>query len=164
MFNLICIWISSWINNRVAGDLRRYCAHYDVIVMVSQWTTKDFNKQRWLTNSSLGKLHSEIYINEDHLSVYIFYIIIFDYLYISDLFCALKSQDNPVNEINDVPVSFHIQPDVLNILIRILLIKYLVGTRHGKVSEYGWMARNIWVLSLKHHMLFVEIRVFINGN
>ena len=33
MFALICVWINAWINNRKAGDLRRYCAHYDVIVM-----------------------------------------------------------------------------------------------------------------------------------
>ena len=33
MFSLICVWIHSWTNNREAGDLRRYCAHYDVIVM-----------------------------------------------------------------------------------------------------------------------------------
>ena len=35
MFSLICVWINSWINNRKAGDLRRYQAHYDVIVMNS---------------------------------------------------------------------------------------------------------------------------------
>ena len=33
MFSLICVWISGWVNNREAGDLRRYLAHYDVIVM-----------------------------------------------------------------------------------------------------------------------------------
>ena len=33
MFSLICTWINGWINNREAGDLRRYRAHYDVIVM-----------------------------------------------------------------------------------------------------------------------------------
>ena len=33
MFSLICVWINGWENNRDAGDLRRYCAHYDVIVM-----------------------------------------------------------------------------------------------------------------------------------
>ena len=33
MFALICVWINAWVNNRKAGDLRRYCAHYDVIVM-----------------------------------------------------------------------------------------------------------------------------------
>ena len=33
MFPLICAWINGWVNNREAGDLRRYRAHYDVPVM-----------------------------------------------------------------------------------------------------------------------------------
>ena len=33
MFSLICVWINSWVNNREAGDLRRYHVHYDVTVM-----------------------------------------------------------------------------------------------------------------------------------
>ena len=33
MFSLICVWINGWVNNYEAGDLRRYHAHYDVIVM-----------------------------------------------------------------------------------------------------------------------------------
>ena len=33
MFSLVCVWIKSWVNIREAGDLRRYRAHYDVIVM-----------------------------------------------------------------------------------------------------------------------------------
>ena len=33
MFTLICARTNSWVNNREAGDLRRYRAHYDVIVM-----------------------------------------------------------------------------------------------------------------------------------
>ena len=33
MFSLICAWINHWVNNGDAGDLRRYRAHYDVIVM-----------------------------------------------------------------------------------------------------------------------------------
>ena len=33
MFSLICARINGWINNGEAGDLRRHCAHYDVIVM-----------------------------------------------------------------------------------------------------------------------------------
>ena len=36
MFSLICVWINDWVNNREAGDLRRYRAHYDVIAMT--WT------------------------------------------------------------------------------------------------------------------------------
>ena len=34
MFTLICVWISDWINNREAGDLRRHLGHYDVTVML----------------------------------------------------------------------------------------------------------------------------------
>ena len=33
MFSLICAWISGWVNNREAGDLRRHRAQYDVTVM-----------------------------------------------------------------------------------------------------------------------------------
>ena len=33
MYSLVCAWISRWVNNCEAGDLRRYRAHYDVIVM-----------------------------------------------------------------------------------------------------------------------------------
>ena len=32
-FSLICTRINGWVNNREAGDLRCYRAHYDVIVM-----------------------------------------------------------------------------------------------------------------------------------
>ena len=35
IFSLICVWINGWVNNREAGDLIRYRAHYDVTVMVS---------------------------------------------------------------------------------------------------------------------------------
>ena len=34
MFTLICVWINGCVNNREAGDLRRYCAHYGVTVML----------------------------------------------------------------------------------------------------------------------------------
>ena len=33
IFSLICAWTNSWANNGDAGDLRRYRAHYDVILM-----------------------------------------------------------------------------------------------------------------------------------
>ena len=36
MFSVICAWINGWINNCEAGDLRRLCTHYDVIVMCSE--------------------------------------------------------------------------------------------------------------------------------
>ena len=33
MFSLVCAWINSWVNNREAGDLRRYRPHYGVTLM-----------------------------------------------------------------------------------------------------------------------------------
>ena len=35
LFSLICFWINGWVNNREAGDLRRYRTHYDVTVMMN---------------------------------------------------------------------------------------------------------------------------------
>ena len=33
MFPLICVWMTGWVNNREAGDLRHHRAHYDVTIM-----------------------------------------------------------------------------------------------------------------------------------
>ena len=33
MFSFTCVWMNGLVNNRKAGDLRRYRAHYDVILM-----------------------------------------------------------------------------------------------------------------------------------
>ena len=62
MFSLICIWINGWVNNREAGDLKRYRAHYDVIVM---WTECDIrcvnsvtqNEKQQPINSEVTKFH-----------------------------------------------------------------------------------------------------------
>ena len=35
MFAFICVWINGGVNNREAGDLRHYRAHYDVSVMAT---------------------------------------------------------------------------------------------------------------------------------
>ena len=42
MFSVICVWINGWENNREAGDLRRYRAHYDVIVMMEDMDPIDW--------------------------------------------------------------------------------------------------------------------------
>ena len=47
MFSLICVWINGWVNSREAGNLRRYRAHFDVIVMALQEgrnLQQDFNQ------------------------------------------------------------------------------------------------------------------------
>ena len=38
-FFFIFAWINGWVNKREAGDLRRHCAHYDVIVMRRNWVS-----------------------------------------------------------------------------------------------------------------------------
>ena len=51
MFSLICVWINSWVNNREAGDLRRYRAHYDINVMYHRGMLAhrrhNWNHQHW---------------------------------------------------------------------------------------------------------------------
>ena len=37
VFSLICAWSKNWANNGHAGDLRRHCAHNDVIVMMNKF-------------------------------------------------------------------------------------------------------------------------------
>ena len=44
MLLLLCVWINGWVINREAGDLRRRRAHYDVIVMVSEWPVQISHK------------------------------------------------------------------------------------------------------------------------
>ena len=44
MFTLICVWINDWVNNPEAGDLRRYRAHYDVIVMRPRFTAPNYTR------------------------------------------------------------------------------------------------------------------------
>ena len=45
MFSLIWAWISGWVKNHEAVDLRRHRAHYDVTVMWSKWDDTNKNLQ-----------------------------------------------------------------------------------------------------------------------
>ena len=59
MFSLICTRISSWVNNREAGDLRRHSAHYGVIVLwrkALNWYTEAGTKR-----PRFGRNHLEVY-------------------------------------------------------------------------------------------------------
>ena len=53
MFTLICARIKGWVNNREAGDFRRYLGHYDVTVMLI-FTFSD----RHLLTQSLSQTNS----------------------------------------------------------------------------------------------------------
>ena len=48
MFSFICVWINNWVNNREADDLRRYSAHYDVIVMACAFSSGFYSAVTWL--------------------------------------------------------------------------------------------------------------------
>ena len=69
--SLICVRIPGWLDNHDAGDLRRHCAHYDVIVIIfhvqlrdreqtthNKLETKETNTQ---INSTLSRRHSNDY-------------------------------------------------------------------------------------------------------
>ena len=47
MFSLICVCINGWVNNREAGDLRHYRAHYDVTVMLTAIQTEPCLSPWW---------------------------------------------------------------------------------------------------------------------
>ena len=50
MLSLICVWINGWVNNRKAGDLRRYRAYYDVIVISQQRKRRFHEYTAYFTN------------------------------------------------------------------------------------------------------------------
>ena len=58
MFSLICAWVNGCVNNREAGDLRRHCAHYDVIVMLTRILTRKsiYNPGASAGNVNLDKM------------------------------------------------------------------------------------------------------------
>ena len=62
MFSVICVWINSWVNNREAGDLRRYRGHYDVSVM------RDHKRE-----SGIEKIYSTCNWQKDTFSFYCIY-------------------------------------------------------------------------------------------
>ena len=46
-FSLICTWRNDWVNNRDAGDLRRYRAHYDVTIMLTCYMKNKVSDWHW---------------------------------------------------------------------------------------------------------------------
>ena len=52
MFSLLWVCINGWVNNREAGDLRRYRADYDIIVMTTAATARTFGIARQSTTTA----------------------------------------------------------------------------------------------------------------
>ena len=66
---LICARINGWVNNREAGDLRRRCTHYDVIVMC-----KESNGHEWRTYPFVCSANSHQYCNGFILCLVVIFI------------------------------------------------------------------------------------------
>ena len=61
MFSFICVWIYGWVNNRKAGDLKRYRAHFDINVM-SNVTPQDMdNTEQFITQQNIAKIEQQAY-------------------------------------------------------------------------------------------------------
>ena len=74
IFSLICAWINDWVNNREAGDLRRYRAHYDVIVMreLSSWSSgQAIESSNALTPADIRPLTVSLFRRSPPLTVHI---------------------------------------------------------------------------------------------
>ena len=62
MFSMIYVWIKVWVNNREAGDLRRYRAHYDVTVMLN-YNLNFWRKQLlmlYIMNNASGEFNYDV--------------------------------------------------------------------------------------------------------
>ena len=81
MFSLICARINGWVKTREAGDLRRYHAHYDVIVMSdfvfvsltgwrhSTWPTRSLENRGTLDVNSIVPMKIAINMPRDSVRV-----------------------------------------------------------------------------------------------
>ena len=73
MFLWSAPWINGWVNNREAGDLRRHRAHYDVNVMLLQFTeTEPCNLIIQTRKTSVFKAMTTMYLA---LCTSVFYVI-----------------------------------------------------------------------------------------
>ena len=71
MFSLICVWINDWVNNHAAGDLRRYRAHYNVIVMTfNKWDTYHCRPYAFERQLACYEIHSNVLCKGHKLNIY----------------------------------------------------------------------------------------------
>ena len=96
MFSLICVWINGGINNREAGNLRRYRAHYDVTVMLLGISgVVVFSQRTWKYDFSISA----------HSWINVIYIYIYTYIYISDIhLCSIHTVWHSI--LNDIRISW----------------------------------------------------------
>ena len=81
MFSLTCVWINAWVNNGESGDLRRYRAHYDVIVMqyiypsirsATHWQAYVGHYRIWMYSAYNGSILSGDIVQIAQLDIFIY--------------------------------------------------------------------------------------------
>ena len=89
--SVICAYLNGWVNTSEAGDLRRYRAHYDVIVIICL-PCESFLHMCGLRNFILGQYHS-FYPFDFSLYFYYLYIVIiivFMIVILDTSFCGIR--------------------------------------------------------------------------
>ena len=81
MCSLICIWISGWVNNREARDLRRHRAHNDVILMLQINHSVSFTTHQWssidlFVRASTQKFAVAVFVRVQDMAYLYRYVII----------------------------------------------------------------------------------------
>ena len=108
MFSLICAWINGWVNNRAAGDLRHYRAHYDLTVMFRD-IILDFRPLCALCVSfHIRLLNSSIACKQFYLQVVFYMLISLIFFYSVAIKPCLLIRNYHVNDIKwKFDTSFH---------------------------------------------------------
>ena len=192
MSSLSCVWINGWVNNREAGDLRRYRAHYDVIVCeeatLSQQGSvlpvclsscyrclcmghgKLTRKACWYLEGNLPKgpylpcvsMAGKVLLAEYHRSVCSFHFSLY-YLHNNLMLFYLLASQKIIDTETGQTVWFPL-------FVWWIEIFALIFSKHVK-SCYGWMGSFMsyfneyhhWTFPKHNHMWFVSLNGLIPG-
>ena len=91
MFPLICAWIHDWVNNREAGDLRRYRGHYDVNVMISLEIKGIYYELKYhdnFTSNDADQYASPYYVRSSYFETIV--LLVLWYVYVHEVCCSVE--------------------------------------------------------------------------
>ena len=135
MFSLICAWMNCWANIRDARDLRRHCAHYDVIVMA--WNRLiipiSFNK----TQQNVNHVRISLYVRNTWKDI--------TAVYYGNLNVRLYWQMKSVCYVGPMPNNYsalvgHI--DSINVAKLLFLVEYAQWINSLGPSDAIWRSRS----------------------
>ena len=163
LFSLICVWINGWINNREAGDLRRYRAHYDVTVMNAekipmQWRQHEANFGKLFIGRVLTHCHRirkqhKFLRHGVHWDIVTVKDVNFHFLSWSFLRSGLHED---VTNITQSRCSALTRPNITRYCIPITMIK----ADHRSILNSQISRYSSWIYTAN---IFLEISPFYNG-